>query len=159
MGSTVDATCKGCQYLGSSSFGKICNYSSIVGHMRGCHAGAECTKYSGPPRQKPDPIKEATPKAPPPPTPHRPKGMSPEEAYARDQAARKRRIQRNRERLQGRQKAAIVAYKEETGMTNAMIAYAIGVKESRVQRWCNEYIEADWELLSKVGIEKPEGID
>ena len=29
-----------------------------------------------------------------------------EEAYARDQAARKRRIQRNRERLQGRQKAA-----------------------------------------------------
>lgn len=159
MASTVDSTCKGCKYIGSSSFGSICNYSTIVGHSRGCPAGEECIRYSGPPRHKPDRRSNESAQASPSLKPKRPPAMSPEEAYKRDQAARRRRIQRNRDRLQGRQKAAILACKQETGMTNAMIAYAIGVKESKVQRWCSEYIEADWDLLAKVGIKKPEGLD
>lgn len=44
----IDDTCKGCTYLGRShctSAGEpdICDYIGIVGHSRGCAAGAGCT--------------------------------------------------------------------------------------------------------------------
>ena len=157
--SEVDSTCKGCKYLGTISTGKCCNYSIIEGHSRGCRAGTECIRYSGPPRQKAappktEPRKEAASVS----KPHRPHGLTPEEAYERDKIRKQERIKKNRERLHGIQKAALTAFKEETGYTNRKIAEMLGVKESRIQFWCNEYAEADWELLGKIGITKPEGI-
>lgn len=158
MGSTVDSTCKGCQYIGTVSTGKCCTYSIVTGHSRGCPAGFACDKYSGPPRQKLVPKEEKKPNSAQPKS-KRPPGRSHEEAYEREKARKRKRYLENRARLNGRQKDAITAFKEETGFTNRKIADLLGIKESRIQFWCNEYAEADWELLSKVGIKKPEGLE
>lgn len=155
MGSVVDSTCKGCAYLVTCSFGKCCNYSIITGHSRGCHAGAECTRYDGPPRTPPKQKAHLSPEEQ---KKERRTAMTPEEAYEREKAKKRERAKRYRAKAQGRQRSAIAAYKAETGYSNNKIALLLGIPESRVQKWSYEYGPADWDLLAKIGIIKPEGL-
>ena len=158
MGSVVDSYCKGCQYLSTVSGGRNCNYNYITGKLRGCPAGNGCIQHTGgkhaPPASKKSAEvnpKEAKPKQKKP-------VMTPEEAYERDKARKRENARLLREKSQGRQRAAIMAYKEATGDSNYEISKKIGVSESVVQKWTIEYSPANWEKLAILGIEKPEGL-
>ena len=59
-------------------------------------------------------------------------------------------------RWQGRQTAAIKGWKAVHGMTYEMMAEKIGVDSTTVMKWANEANNADWALLAKLGIERPE---
>lgn len=165
MGSVVDSYCKGCQYLGSNSYGKWCRYNDVTGHVRGCPAGKDCIRYlKGPAKHTPNAspfasayskkqasseIKPKKEKKPP---------MTPEERYEHDKARKRQRARELQEKAQGRQRAAIAAYKEATGDSNYQISLKIGVHESTVNKWANEYVPADWSKLAILGIQKPEGL-
>ena len=84
--------------------------------------------------------------------------MTPEERYEHDKARKRQRARELQEKAQGRQRAAIVAYKEATGDSNYQISLKIGIHESTVNKWANEYVPADWSKLAILGIQKPEGL-
>ena len=65
---------------------------------------------------------------------------------------------RTRKICQGRQKAAINGYLEETGITIPKLAVILGVNEVTVRNWRNERNMADWAKLAQVGIRRPDGI-
>ena len=88
----------------------------------------------------------------------RPATMTPEEAYEREKERRREATKEFRAKSQGRQRAAILAYKEETGESNYTIADKIGISESRFRKWLTEYAPANWEKLAILGIKKPEGL-
>jgi DNA-binding XRE family transcriptional regulator len=62
-------------------------------------------------------------------------------------------------KAQGRQRAAILEYKIKNTATYEDMAELIGVHKSTIEKWCNENRPANWELLAKIGIQKPEGLD
>lgn len=165
MGSVVDSYCNGCQYLGTNSYGKWCRYNDVTGHARGCPAGAECKRYiAGVHKRVPNAfafehkVPEKKPKEDPPPKPKR-VPMTPEQAYEREKARKRETARKYREKAQGRQRAAIMAYKEATGDSNYQISLKIGISESHIQKWVNEYVPANWDKLAIIGIEKPEGLE
>lgn len=57
---------------------------------------------------------------------------------------------------QGRQSAAIKSWKAAHGMTYAEMAERLDVDSTTVMKWANEANNADWALLARLGIEKPE---
>ena len=165
--SQVDAYCKGCQYIGTNSYGKWCRYNDVTGHVRGCPAGAGCNRYiAGPTKRVPDAaifahkIPEKKKKSTPVPeiqkkdkkTP-----MTPEEAYERDKELRRERAVKYKQKAQGKQRDAIKAFQAEHGYNNKQLAELIGIHPSHLTKWIAEYNPANWEKLEAVGIHKPEG--
>ena len=165
--SQVDAYCKGCQYLGTNFYGKWCRYNDVTGHTRGCPAGTGCDKYAaGPTKCVPNAaiyehkIPEKKPKPAPtqPPKKEKKPPLTQEEIYEREKNRKREAAVRLREKAQGRQRAAIAAYKQATGDSNYQISLKIGVSESSVAKWANEYAPANWGKLAILGIEKPTGL-
>lgn len=66
--------------------------------------------------------------------------------------------EKTREIMQGRQTAAIEAWLAETGISVPKLAALVGVTESTVRKWKQEYNMADWAKLAQVGIRRPEGL-
>lgn len=64
--------------------------------------------------------------------------------------------EKTREIMQGRQTAVIEAWLAETGISIPKLAALIGVTESTVRKWKQEYNMADWAKLAQVGIRRPE---
>lgn len=165
----VDAYCKGCAYLGTNSMGKCCDYNYITGKVRGCPAGEGCERRDiGAKRRytlsfaSKEKHRENSKKASI--TANgigRPKGKetSELEEYDKERLRKKRAREANRAKLQGRQRAVIMEYKIANNASCRDIAERIGIHESTVQKWCNEYQPARWDLLEKIGIKKPEGLD
>lgn len=156
----VDAYCKGCAYLGTNSMGKCCDYNYITGMVRGCPAGNGCTQRLIGAKRKYAPLAYTSPKhvdsakkaAIASKTIGRPKG------YGLEPRIRRQKITENlRAEMQGRQREAILAYKMEHNASSQDIAELIGVHPSTVQKWCNEVRPARWDLLAKLGIQKPKG--
>ena len=163
--SQVDAFCKGCQYIGTNSYGKWCRYNDVTGHMRGCPAGEGCIRYSqGPAKHIPNasPFASAYAKkqtvAEPKPKKEKKPPMTPEERYEREKDRKRQTAKELQEKAQGRQRAAIMAYKEATGDSNYKISLKIGVHESTINKWVNEYAPANWDKLAILGVAKPEGL-
>lgn len=175
MGSVVDAYCKGCHYRGTVSGGRCCNFYAATGQLRGCPAGEGCIRHTGkkqiaepPPLPEPIPMPvpeptpepEPAPAAPPPPKKREYiRGRTLEEAYERDKERKRERAAAFKAKAQGRQRAVLLAYKEETGYSNGYIATKIGVSEGQFRKWLREYGPADWEKLAVIGVEKPEGLE
>ena len=162
MGSVVDSYCKGCQYLSTVSGGRNCNYNFITGRLRGCPAGKGCKRHTNPVyaynNDKAPAVKKTAP--PPKPSPKRKRPvMTPEEAYEREKYLKREAAKRFREKAQGKQRAAIMEYKEKTGESNVTIAAKVGISESQFQKWVLEYVPANWDKLAIVGIKKPEGLE
>lgn len=161
--SQVDAYCKGCQYLGTNSYGKWCRYNDVTGHVRGCPAGEGCVQYSrGPAKHIPNasPFASAYAKRKTTADKDKPSGektsrMTPEEAYERSKARKREAAKEFRAKTNGRQRAVILAYKQEHGYSNYDLSIKLGVCESTVNRWVTEYVPADWDKLAILGIEKP----
>lgn len=165
--SQVDAYCKGCQYLGTNSYGKWCRYNDITGHVRGCPAGEGCVQYScGPAKHIPNasPFASAYAKRKTTADKDKPNGektsrMTPEERYERSKAKKRDAAKEYRAKAQGRQRAVLVAYKEKYGLSNRQMSDKVGVCESTINRWVTEYVPADWEKLATIGIEKPKELE
>ena len=165
--SQVDAYCKGCQYLGTNSFGKWCRFNDVTGSIRGCPAGQGCTRYAaGPKKHSPNyaafehPIPEKKQKdVEKPQKQKRPPPMTPEEAYERTKARKRQLAKEFHAKAQGRQRAVLLAYKQEHGYSNYDLSIKLGVCESTINRWVTEYVPADWEKLATIGIEKPKELE
>ena len=160
--SQVDAYCYGCNYHGSMFNGRCCNYYSATGKLRGCPAGNGCFHHTQGKEKRLSAMsalsdllskKQEKPKK----KPKKPQ-LTPEEMYEREKQRKWEAAIRFQEYAQGRQKAAIQAYKDATGDSNYKIAQKIGVGESTVAKWLNEYVAANWDKLAILGISKPEGL-
>lgn len=163
--SQVDSFCKGCQYIGTNSYGKWCRYNDVTGHMRGCPAGEGCIRYSnGPAKHIPNasPFASAYAKkqtvADSKPKKEKKPAQTPEERYEKSKIRKRELAQEYRAKAKGKQRAAILAYKEEHGYSNRDMSFKLGVCESTINKWVTEYVPADWDVLAKVGIQKPEGL-
>ncbi len=149
--------------------GKCCDYNYLTGKARGCLSGEGCNKrvISGKRRKSfgfsskdkmPKEFKAAT--RPSPVTFHPKKDDKPWlDAYEKERLRKKLSQEKTKETLQGRQRAVLLAYKTEHNVSNKDIAEMIGVHSSTVQKWSCEYKNANWELLAKIGITKPEGLE
>ena len=163
-----DAYCKGCAYLGTNSMGKCCDYNFVTGKVRGCPAGEGCNRREYGPRRRytfsfgtPQNAENARKSSITSGKSGRPR-KPPEELDEKQakQLERKRlAAEACRAKAQGRQREVLMAYKAKHNVSCADIAYKIGVNPSTVQKWCTEYMPARWDLLEKIGIQKPEGID
>lgn len=159
----VDAYCKGCIYLIRVSLGRACNYLDINRHSRGCPSGKGCIRRQyGQKKRKSisfggglPPLETVNKAAPAPKKPPETK----EEYNARRRLEKQKNAEKTRARLQGKQKEAIQAFKDETGYSNRKLSELLGISESTVQKWASEYQSADWTILETIGIMKPEGID
>jgi hypothetical protein len=154
--SVCDYTCRQCIYFSQAGSFPCCNYLLVAGHRRGCPAGKGCERRI---RGKRVPSIDAlTFRAPPnmekpkaePKKPEGPK-LSPRE--------QKRQYMENwMKTCNGRQRAAILAYKDAHRLTTKILAYQIGVSKFTVSGWIQETRPADWEKLGKLGIRRPEGL-
>lgn len=155
----VDEYCKGCKYLGVLSRCPYCSYSDVTGHSRGCSSGTGCTvreagkKANAPSyfafHHEPTKTKNSTQK--------RTKREYTDEEFAERESKRKKAsAARNRELLQGRQRQAILDYKVAHDLTAKQMATLVGVSATTLNKWLTEYSKANWELLAKFGINKPE---
>lgn len=164
----VDAYCKGCIYLGTNSMGKACDFNYITGQVRGCPAGTGCVRRELGTRRKfvfgiasskhADNAKKATIESK---KIGRPRKSAEEldDTRARELERKRKAAEEYRAIAQGRQREAIMAYKAQHNASSRDIADLIGVNPSTVQKWCTEYVPARWDLLEKIGITKPEGLD
>lgn len=84
--------------------------------------------------------------------------MTLEEAYEKDRNRKREAAAKYRAHAQGRQTAAIDAYKKAHGLTNVQLAEIVGVNKSVMWRWATEYTPANWDKLAVIGIEKPPGL-
>lgn len=164
----VDAYCKGCIYLGTNSMGKACDFNYITGKVRGCPAGNGCVRRELGTRRKfvfgvvspkhADNSKKATIESKKIGRPRKPPEEL-EETHAKRLERRRNAAEAYRAIAKGRQRDAIMAYKVANNASCKDIADRIGVNPSTVQKWCTEYVPARWDLLEKIGITKPEGVD
>ena len=153
---SCDATCRGCRYSSIISAGICCDYYLVhgVGHRRGCKAGKGCDKReAGPKAQTIEQKLQSICRKPAPKKPKREKLMDPAHVAARGH--NERYVDRVRERLQGRQRAAIIAYKEEHGTTLAQMARDAGVTVKCMETWAAERCNAKWDKLAVLGIQRP----
>lgn len=159
--SVCDATCRGCRYSATVSFGYCCDYYLVhgVGHRRGCRAGKGCTKREAGPKAQTieQRIQSIERKAPPKPQ-KKPREIIMDAAHVASRESNRRYVDRLRERLQGRQRAAIIAYRDEHKTTLAQMARDIGVTAKCMETWAAERSHAKWDKLAELGIERPEGI-
>ena len=164
----VDAYCKGCVYLGTNSMGKGCDYNYLTGKVRGCPAGNGCIRREYGTRRRfslsitsakhAEHSKKATIESKKIGRPRKP-AEELDDTRARDLERKRRAAEEFRAIAQGRQREAIVAYKVQHNASSRDIAELVGVNPSTVQKWCTEYIPAKWDLLAKIGIKKPDGLD
>jgi hypothetical protein len=161
----VDAYCKGCIYLGTNSMGKCCDYNYVTGKARRCPAGDGCTKrLIGSKKRYVPSLFAASEKAKPDPPEPKKKGRPRRELppdvkpYDRERVRRRMAREEHKKMANGRQRASIMAYKDANNATYKDIAAQLGVNESTIQKWCCEYVPANWELLAKIGIQRPEGL-
>lgn len=164
----VDAYCKGCIYLGTNSMGKCCDYNYVTGQVRGCPAGAGCVRRQLGTRRKfvfgiaspkhADNSKKATIVSKKIGRPRKSEEEL-EETHAKQLERKRQAAEEYRAKAQGRQRAVLMEYKVQNNASCRDIADRIGVNPSTVQKWCTEYKAANWELLAKIGIKKPEGLE
>ena len=169
--------CRYCIYSSTITGGLVvCNYILVTGQRRGCDAGQNCERY----------IKGARCStidnsiyrgAPPPPKQREKKKQASRVQYAKKTEGQERRkpgrprgdnltwserkkvtAEKTREIMQGRQTAVIEAWLAETGISVPKLAALVGVSESTVRKWKQEYNMADWAKLAQVGIRRPEGL-
>ena len=164
----VDAYCKGCSYLGTNSMGKCCDYNYLTGQVRGCPAGNGCTRRVFGTRRKftlsltsarhAENSKKAVIESK---QVGRPRKTAAElsDAHAKELERKRQAAEAYRAKAQGRQREALMAYKVQHNASSKDIAKLIGANASTVQKWCTEYIPAKWDLLEKIGITKPEGLE
>lgn len=164
----VDAYCKGCIYLGTTSKGKCCDFNYLTMQSRGCPAGDGCVRREYGMRRKfnlsitgakhAENSKRSSIESK---KIGRPRKDIEEldDAHARELRRKRKAAEEYRAIAQGRQREAIMAYKAQHNASSRDIATLIGVNPSTVQKWCTEYVPAKWDLLAKIGIQKPEGID
>lgn len=159
----VDSYCVGCVYRTRISTGLCCSYSDITGHIRGCKAGEGCTrrvlgKMAKSVKEMTYSEREAQASAESRKN-QRPTSTPPDYDRAEHERQRvQKRTKSFREKVQGRQRAAIVEYKKAHGLSNRALATELGITETRVAKWVAEYSRADWELLATIGIQRPEGL-
>lgn len=164
----VDAYCKGCIYLGTTSVGKCCDYNYLTGKARGCPGGEGCVRREFGTRRRfslsitsakhADHSKKSSIESK---KIGRPRKSAEEldDTRARELERKRKAAEKYRAIAQGRQREAIMAYKAQHNASSKDIATLIGVNPSTVQKWCTEYIPAKWDLLAKIGIKKPKGLD
>ena len=147
--SLCDDTCRPCIYSGVLTEGVCCNYILITGNRRGCPAGKGCERrVVGDRRMTIDaailnPAKATAPKKAPP---------------SRHAQEHKRSVRRVRDELNGRQHAAIEAYRAAHGTSFRKMALALGLNYKTLDSWVQERCRADWHRLAALGIQKPEGL-
>ena len=154
----VDAYCRDCIYRGSAYGGSCCCFFEMTKIRRGCPSGKGCTrKVRGDKPRSLSQLNLHKPKAPE--KEKKPIVKLSHEEIQRRQTERKRKAAAEyRAKAQGRQKAAIEEYKKEHKLTFAQFAGLLGISDGTLQHWVYENYPANWELLGKLGIEKPEGL-
>lgn len=157
MMGVVDSYCEGCAYLGKLYGIPWCAYSDVNNHSRGCKSGEGCVvKSTGGKLHTPNYFSfehgDLSKKR------EKYKRVSERQLCKTEGERKRRRAEKNRELLNGKQRQVLVEFREKNGMVNREIASAIGVSESTFQKWLTEYSRANWEKLKVIGIEKPEGI-
>lgn len=164
MNGICDATCKGCVY--STYVGvlvnRCCDFLLITGSRRGCPAGQGCTRrLAGKKLKTIDQLLfRGRPAVPARPGKGRPQSPAPslEEMQERNREYKKRYWEKNRAMLNGRQRAALLAFKREQQLTNKSFAELAGVCTATVDRWMMELQPAPWDRLAKLGLPKPAGL-
>ena len=146
--SLCDGHCRFCIYASVlSNNSVICQYLLVTGNRRGCEAGEGCERYIKGVRLSTidNSIFRGAP--PPPPKPKKPRDREEE---------RRKYMEKTQAMCQGRQQAAILEFCKETGWNYTQIAKALGVSQTAVSYWAKERSPANWTLLAKLGIKKPE---
>lgn len=156
--SVVTKYCNGCVYLGKLSGTPCCMYSDVTGHTRRCAAGDGCDKrVLG--KRKYAPNYFSIPSAPSnPPMKKTVDNLDEHEFYAKECNRKREMAEKNRALLQGRQKAAITEFRESHGWTVKEMAKRLGVRDATLSKWITEYNKANWEVLGKVGLSKPDAL-
>lgn len=156
--SLVDSYCEGCAYLGKLSGIPYCAFCDATGHMRGCSAGTGCTRrahgerayspnhFSFERQNERKPERKAKLE------------LSDAELSIKESLRKKEAAARNRAMLQGRQREAILNYRNSHGLDTRTLAEMVGVKTSTLEKWISEYNKADWDKLAAIGLPKPEGM-
>lgn len=157
---SCDSTCRGCRYSSVISMGICCDYYLVhgVGHRRGCKAGRGCTRREAGPKAQTIEQRIQSIGRKKPPKPKKPREISMDPANVASREYNRRSVDRMRERLQGRQRAAIIAYRDEHNTTLAQMARDIGVTAKCMQTWAAERSHAKWDKLAELGITRPEGL-
>lgn len=126
--SVCDDYCRSCFYHAKVSGGISCEYFSITGQRRGCDAGSECDKRMIGQRGSTT------------------NGLFP---FA---------LEKSRPPRQEEQSKVIKEFCKEHGITYRQLGAICGISLSTAKKWANGVHHANWDLLAKAGIEKPEGI-
>lgn len=148
--SVCDKKCSDCIYVSTiTGGGMVCNYLLVTGNRRGCDAGQNCERYITGKRLST--IDNSIFRGAPPPPPKPKKKV---DYYEQKKKYR----ERTQAIYQGRQHDAIKEYCGRTGWSYTQIAKALGVSQTTVAYWAKEYCPANWTLLAKLGIQKPEGV-
>lgn len=126
--SVNDDYCRSCFYHGKVSGGISCDYFLITGQRRGCSAGSECDKRMIGQRGSTT------------------NGLFP---FA---------LEKSRPPRQEEQSKVIKEFCKEHGITYRQLGAICGISLSTAKKWANGVHHANWDLLAKAGIEKPEGI-
>lgn len=176
--SVCDETCRGCIYQGSSGYARTCDHLLITGKPRGCPAGAGCTKrFTGKKRPSlgekifqlppgagqilslpPGPVVELRPREEREKRIYRDPDLAGLDYEEKQKIYKARSEAKSKERLAGRQRAALLAYKTAAQLTNERFALIIGISKATLCKWMDESRSADWERLAHLGIRRPEGI-
>lgn len=126
--SVCDDSCRSCFYHAKVSGGISCEYFSITGQRRGCDAGSECDKRMIGQRGSTT------------------NGLFP---FALEKSMPPR---------QEEQRKVIKGFCKEHGITYRQLGAICGISLSTAKKWANGVHHANWDLLAKAGIEKPEGV-
>ena len=155
--SCVTKYCNGCVYLGKLTGGKYCAYCDVTSRSRGCPAGDGCDKKIIGNRRYSTKVYTAKTVKKPKET-HKVVTTDELALYEKESNRKREMAARNRALLQGRQKAAITEFRESKGWTVTEMAKQLGTKESTFRKWITEYTKANWDVLAKVGLSKPDGL-
>jgi len=144
--------CMRCKYTGFCGPDRCCDYIMATGHMRGCPPGRGCIHYE--PGKK---VKSITSQL------YLGRRDKPEKDKEEEAARRRARVaQRTRKNAAicgGKQRKVLLDYKLEHGYSNSDFGLVLGVSDSIIGKWLNEYVVADWELIEKkIGLKRPEGV-
>lgn len=157
--SICDKSCVKCAYFSHAGSYETCDFFLITRERRGCPAGKDCVRRTAGekiisidqrsflrPPEKSEVV--VTARAP----------LPPEAAAQANREQHRRYYARMKNELGGRQRAALQAFKQETGYTNRKLALALGLSLPTVNGWMTEGRPANWKKLETVGCKKPEGL-
>ena len=155
----VDEFCIGCKYLGVLSRTPYCAFNDVTGFSRGCKSGTGCDKRTeGNREHSPNYYAFCREEK------SEPAADKKKEQYSWSSKSilegghdsrKKRAAAKLRAVSQGRQREAILTYKEENNLTVRQMAKNIGISPTTLNKWITEYTSANWEKLEKIGIKKP----